>query len=74
MENQYPTIRELARTRFLPEYRLRCMLRQGKLPGFYVGNRFKVNLPLLIEQINRESLHPDVESKNGTLGGRITCE
>lgn len=55
MESSYPTIREVASTGLLPEFRLRCMLRQGRLPGFYTGNRYRVNLQKLMEQLEDES-------------------
>ena len=31
------------------------LLAQGKLPGIYSGNRFKVNMRLLAEQLDKES-------------------
>ena len=31
------------------------MEKQGRLPGVRVGNRFKVNLDLLVDQLNQES-------------------
>lgn len=49
------TIREVARTGLLSEYALRLLETQGKLPGIYVGRRKMVNLPLLINQLERES-------------------
>ena len=57
MENipKFMTIRETARTGILSEYHLRLLEKQGRLPGVRSGNRFKVNIGLLVEQLNRES-------------------
>ena len=51
----FMTIRETAKTGIISEYHLRIMERQGQLPGVRVGNRFKVNVGLLVDQLNRES-------------------
>ena len=48
------SIRQAA-TGILPEHHLRLLLAQGKLPGIYSGNRFKVNMRLLAEQLDKES-------------------
>lgn len=47
------TIRQVAATRILPEYRLRKMCAEGKLPGFYAGKKFLINFPALCDQLNR---------------------
>lgn len=47
------TIRQAAATRILPEYRLRQMCAEGKLPGFYAGKKFLINFPALCDQLNR---------------------
>lgn len=52
----FMTIREIAKAGIISEHHLRLMEKQGKLPGVRVGNRFKVNVGLLVEQLNRESL------------------
>lgn len=52
---KFLTIRETAKTGILSEHHLRIMEKQGKLPGVRVGNRFKVNLGLLVDQLNQES-------------------
>lgn len=52
----FMTIRETAKTGMISEHHLRIMEKQGRLPGVRSGNRFLVNLPLLIEQLDRESL------------------
>ena len=41
------TIRQTAATGILPEYRLRQLQKQKKLPGIYSGNRFLVDVDLL---------------------------
>ena len=48
----FKTIRETAKTGILSEYTLRLMCAQGTLPGFYVGNRYMVNINALVEQLN----------------------
>lgn len=58
MEKAIPTfltIRQTAATGILREHHLRLMEKQGRLPGIRSGNRFLVNVPLLVEQLNRES-------------------
>lgn len=50
------TIRQTAATGILSEHHLRLLEKQGRLPGVRSGNRFLVNVPLLIEQLDRESL------------------
>ena len=55
-EKKFLTIRQTAGMKILPEYTLRLMEKQGRLPGVRSGNRFLVNVPLLIEQLDRESL------------------
>lgn len=49
------TIRQCAATGFLPEYRLRQMCAEGKLPGFYAGKKILINFPVLCEQLDRAS-------------------
>lgn len=46
------TIRETAKTGILPEYALRTLVKQGKIPGIYVGNRFLVNYDRLCDWLN----------------------
>ena len=53
--NRFLTIREVARTGILSEHHLRLLEKEKRLPGVYAGNRFKVNYPLLLEQLDAES-------------------
>ena len=46
------TIRETARTGILPEYALRTLVRQGKIPGIQVGTKFLVNYDRLCDWLN----------------------
>lgn len=39
----------------MSEHHLRLLEKQGQLPGIRTGNRFKVNVDLLVEQLDRES-------------------
>lgn len=51
---EFCTIRQAAARGYLSEHHLRLLLAQGKLPGIYSGNRFKVNMRLLAEQLDKE--------------------
>ena len=42
-EKSFLTIRETAKTGLVSEHYLRLRLKQGKLPGFYVGTRYRVD-------------------------------
>lgn len=53
---KFMTIRQTAAAGYDTEFHLRLMLKQGKLPGFFSGRTFKVNVPLFVEQLDRESL------------------
>lgn len=55
MQMKFLTIRKTAATGILSEHHLRLLEKQGRLPGIRSGNRFLVNLPLLMEQLDRES-------------------
>ena len=58
MENQtlkFMTIRETVRLGMLSEHQLRLREKQDRLPGIKVGNRFKVNVSALVEQLEKES-------------------
>lgn len=49
---QMLTIRETARTGILPELALRTLVKQGKVPGIYVGKKFLVNYDRLCDWLN----------------------
>lgn len=51
----FRTIRQTAATGILPEYRLRLMQKQNRLPGIQAGNRFMVNIEELVELLNKQS-------------------
>ena len=55
MMKEFVSIREAARAGILSEYSLRRLEAQGRLPGVYVGPKKPINVPLLREQLNRES-------------------
>ena len=52
---EFCTIRQAAARGYLSEHHLRLLLAQGKLPGVYSGNRFKVNVRLLEQQLDQMS-------------------
>lgn len=51
----FGTIREVARMGIMTEHHLRQREAQGKLPGIYCGNVKRVNIRLLLEQLDTES-------------------
>lgn len=53
---QFMTIRQVAATGLLSEHHLRLMSKKGELPGIYAGTRFKVNYPLLVDKLNKDSM------------------
>ena len=48
------TINQTAKEKGLPHTYLRARLAQGRLPGFYSGSRFYVNVDMLCEQLEAE--------------------
>lgn len=52
---KFLTIRETAKLGIISEHHLRLLAAQKHLPGVYAGNRFKVNVDALVEQLERES-------------------
>lgn len=46
------TIKETARTGILPEYALRTLVKQGKIPGIQVGTKFLINYDRLCDWLN----------------------
>ena len=56
VDQRFLTIRQAAATGILTEHHLRLLEKQGKLPGVRSGNRFLVNVPILVELLNQESL------------------
>ena len=53
---KFMTIREVARLGVLSEHYLRRLEHMGKLPGFYSGVKKMVNVDMLMEQLERESM------------------
>ena len=51
-EFDYLTIRQTAAKGIISEFQLRSMLKEGELPGFYSGNTYKVNVPMLIDKLD----------------------
>ena len=56
MDQKFLTIRQTAETGILSEHHLRLLEKQRRLPGVRSGKRFLVNVPMLVEQLDRESL------------------
>ena len=55
------TIREIAKTGLLSEHALRIMLKAGKLPAIYIGNKALINYDKLCEQLS--SLEAEASAK-----------
>lgn len=55
------TVREIARTGLLSEHALRIMLKAGKLPAIYIGNKALINYDKLCEQLS--ALETDVKKE-----------
>ena len=55
------TIREIAKTGLLSEHALRIMLKAGKLPAIYIGNKALINYDKLCEQLS--ALEADTSAK-----------
>lgn len=55
-EQKFMTIRQTAAAGYDTEFHLRLLQKQGKLPGFFSGRTFKVNVPMLAEQLDQESM------------------
>ena len=54
MQNhEFLTIRQTAQRGPLPEYRLRVMEAEGRLPGFAAGSRWYVDYGKLLELLDR---------------------
>lgn len=54
-DENFPTIRQAVKRGPLSERSLRLLLKQGKLPGFYVGTHYHVNYRALISMLDEES-------------------
>ena len=52
----YRTIRQTAATGILSEHVLRLRQKAGRLPGFYSGNRFLVDVDALADLLRTESM------------------
>ena len=52
---RFMTVRQVARTGLISEYRLRLLVAQGKVPGVYSGNRFLINYDQFIDMLNEQS-------------------
>lgn len=53
---QFLTIRQTAAAGILSEHYLRLRQKQNKLPGFYSGTRFIIDVPALLDMLHREAL------------------
>ncbi|MCI8385115.1 MAG: hypothetical protein HFE95_01550 [Acutalibacter sp.] len=58
---KFLTIRQTAKLGLLSEYQLRLWQKQGKLPGIYTGNTFRVNVPMLERKLEEMSAQGGME-------------
>lgn len=58
---KFLTIRQTAKLGLLSEYQLRLWQKQGKLPGIYTGNTFRVNAPMLERKLEEMSAQGGME-------------
>jgi hypothetical protein len=49
---QFQTIRQVAKLNIIPEYALRRLVKTNRVPGFFSGSRFYVNVPEFQNQLN----------------------
>ena len=63
----FPTIRQAAKRGPLSERSLRVLQKQGRLPGFFVGNHFRINFPALLAQLQTESLQCNARLLTGEI-------
>ena len=49
---QFQTIRQVAKLNIIPEYALRRLVKTNRVPGFFSGSRFYVNVPEFENQLN----------------------
>lgn len=73
-EKRFLTIREAAAAGYDTEFHLRQLLKQGKLPGFFSGRTFKVNVKFLIELLDRESVAQASGVSREISGNSLTGE
>ena len=64
---RYLTIRQTVAQGILNEHRLRCMVKQGQLPGFYDGyhgTRFLIDVDALERQLRAASINGGTIDEN----------
>lgn len=58
--HRFQTIADTTRTTGLSQYYIRRGCREGTIPHVKSGNKFLVNVPLLIEQMDQQSIKSNV--------------
>ncbi len=58
---KFLTIRQTAKLGLLSEYQLRLWQKQGRLPGIFTGNTFRVNVPQLERKLEEMSAKGGIE-------------
>ena len=62
----FKTIRQTAALGILPEFRMRQMQKQGKLPGIYSGSRFLVNVDALEAMLEEQTAQSILRAEQET--------
>ena len=72
----FGTIRQAARRTDSPatEFRMRRWLAEGRLPGYYAGNRFMVDMEALDEMVREESLANAKGKTERERGDSTACQ
>ena len=52
----FRTINQAGKETHVPPSRLRAWQKTGKLPGYFSGNRFMVNMDMLTDMLNAECM------------------
>ena len=65
------TVREIARTGLMSEHALRLMLKAGKLPAIFIGNKALINYDKLCDDLSAIESMPLTEEKQRGKHGII---
>ena len=60
---EFLTIRKAATRSGVPEFRIRQMVKQNQVPGFYAGTRYLVNIDAFMDVL-KEMCAPKITSEN----------
>ena len=52
---KYQTVRQIARTGIISDHGLRLLLKQGKIPAFFIGSKALLDFDTVVEYLRRLS-------------------